>query len=140
MKVIERFLNEQNIEIENPFVKTDYAFPRLNKDGYCIFHDSETRKCIVHPVKPETCVAGPITFDINPRTKKIEWFIKMKEICPLAGVVFKDKVSLRSHVKSAKKEIKRLVNELDSDELAAILKKDEPETFKIDAKQCRTKR
>jgi hypothetical protein len=32
---------------------------------------------------------------------------------------------------SARKEITRLVDELDSDALKAILKKDEPETFKI---------
>jgi len=83
-------------------------------------------------VKPETCVAGPITFDINKETEKIEWFIKMEKICPLAGLVFEDKDLLKSHVRSAKREIKRLIKELDSDALTAILKKDEPETFKID--------
>ncbi len=140
MKIIEGFLKESNIEIRNPFVKTGYVFPRLDKDGYCIFHDTKTRKCIIHPVKPETCVAGPITFDINKKTGEIEWFIKMQKICPLAGRVFEDKTLLKSHVESAKKEIKRLVDELDLKALDAILKKDEPETFKIDRKQCTTKR
>jgi Fe-S-cluster containining protein len=140
MKVIEGFLIENNIKIQNPFIKTSYVFPRLDKDGYCVFHDTKTRKCIVHPVKPETCVAGPITFDINKKTGKIEWFIKMQKICPLAGLVFEDKTLLKSHIESAKREINRLADELDSKALDAILEKDEPETFKIDLKQCTIKK
>ena len=38
----------------------------------------------------------------------------MQKICPLAGRVFEDKTLLKSHVKAAKREIKRLVDELDS--------------------------
>ena len=131
-KIIDDFLAKNNIRIKNPFVKTDYVFPRLGKNGYCIFHDKKTRKCLVHDVKPETCVAGPITFDINVGTGKIEWFIKMEKICALAGRVHKDSVSLEIHLGLAKKEISRLVKELDSRALCAILKKDEPETLKID--------
>jgi Fe-S-cluster containining protein len=131
-KIIETFLTENNIRIKNPFVKTEYVFPRLDKDGYCIFHDKKTRRCLVHAAKPETCVAGPITFDINFRTGKIEWFIKMKKICALAGRIYHDHAILQIHLGSAKKEISRLVKELDSGALCAILKKDEPETFKID--------
>jgi len=82
-------------------------------------------------MKPETCVAGPITFDINLRTKKIEWYLKMEKICPLAGVVYKDKESLTKHLESAKREILTLVRELDPEALKAILKIEEPETFKI---------
>jgi Fe-S-cluster containining protein len=109
----------------------DYVFPRLATDGYCVFHDKKTKKCLIHPVKPETCVAGPITFEIRAQTSKIEWFIKTYKICPLAGRVYKDKTLLQKHVESAKKEIFRLVDELDSEALRAILKRDEPETFKI---------
>jgi hypothetical protein len=124
-------LKERKIHVEDAFVNEEYVFPRLNPDGYCIFHDKETRKCIIHPVKPETCVAGPITFDINTKTNKIEWFIKMEKICPLAECVYQDKASLKKHIESAKRELRRLINELDSQALKAILKKDEPETFKI---------
>lgn len=131
-QIIEAFLRMNNVQIKNPFVKTEYVFPKLNKDGYCIFHDKKTRKCLVHNVKPETCVAGPITFNINSRTGKIEWFIKMEKICPLAGRVYEDKAMLQMHLGSAKKEISRLVKELDSEALCAILKKDDPETLKID--------
>jgi hypothetical protein len=39
---------------------------------------------------------------------------------------------LQIHLGSAKKELSRLVKQLDSRALCAILKKDEPATFKID--------
>jgi len=82
-------------------------------------------------VKPETCVAGPITFDINIKTRKIEWHLKMEKICPLAGVLYKNKGVLKKHLESAKREILNLVSELDSEALKAILKIEEPELFKI---------
>ena len=131
-KTIEAYLKAEKISLENLFVKTDYVFPRLDSDGYCIFHDKKTRKCIVHSVKPETCIAGPITFDISKKTGKIEWYMKMKKICQLAGSIHENKELLHKHLQAAKKEILRLVNELDSEALRAILKKQEPETFKID--------
>lgn len=130
-KIIEDYLKTNKISIENPFVIEEYVFPRLVTGGYCVFHDKKTKKCLVHPVKPETCVAGPMTFDIKTGNSKIEWFIKMDKICPLAGHVYKDKELLQKHVESAKKEITRLVNDLDPEALKAILRREEPETFKI---------
>ncbi len=130
-KIIETFLIENEIGIETPFLEKGYVFPRLDEDGYCVFHDRRTRKCIIHSVKPETCVAGPITFDIERNTGKVEWYIKMEQICPLAGRVYEDTARMRRHLKSAKKEISTLIAELDSVALDAILKKDEPETFKL---------
>ena len=130
-KIIEGYLSANKISVEKPFVEAEYVFPRLTPDGYCVFHDKKTKKCLIHPVKPETCVAGPITFDIKAEASKIEWFIKMDAICCLAGHVYSDKVILQRHVDSAKKEIFKLVSELDSEALRAILKKEEPETFKI---------
>jgi len=130
-KIIEAHLRANQIGVENPFVEAEYVFPRLVADGYCVFHDKKTRKCLIHPVKPETCVAGPITFDIRTETSRIEWFIKMDKICLLAGRVYVDKALLQKHLESAKKEISTLVEELDSEALRAILKKEEPETFKI---------
>ena len=130
-KVIEEYLKREKLPIANAFVQEEYVFPKENTQGYCVFHDMKTRKCIIHSVKPETCVSGPITFDTNRTTGKIELYIKMEKICPLAGIVYKDKEILQKHLNSARKEITRLVDELDSDALKAILKKDEPETFKI---------
>ena len=131
-KIIEAYMKEYGISVAHPFEWTEYVFPRLTADGYCVFHDKKTKKCVVHPVKPETCVAGPITFDLNLRTGKIEWFVKMDRICPLAGAVYMDKKLLKRHLESAKREILRLVAQLTAEELKAILKKDEPETFKIE--------
>jgi Fe-S-cluster containining protein len=131
-KIIETYLEENRIPIENPFVRTGYVFPRLSAGGYCVFHDTKTKKCVIHPVKPETCVAGPITFDVNLKTGKIEWFVKMDKICQLSGAVYQDKNLLQKHLENAKREVLRLVNQLTAEELNAILKKDEPETFKID--------
>ena len=131
-KIIEHYLKEKRICIADPFVKTEYVFPKLNPDGYCVFQDHKTRKCVIHSVKPETCVAGPITFDINVKTGKIEWYVKMETLCHLAGVVYENKGLLKKHLASAKKEISRLVEGLDAEDLRAILKKQEPETFKID--------
>lgn len=131
-KIIEKYLKKQKIPIQNPFAKTIYTFPREDIEGYCIFYDKQTRKCKIHPVKPETCVAGPITFDINTQTQKIEWYLKMEKICPLAGLLYKNVEILKKHLESAKKEILRLVHELEPAALRTILRIEEPETFKID--------
>jgi len=125
-------LEKQKIPINSPFVQASYVFPKDGAEGYCIFYDKKTKKCIIHPVKPETCVAGPITFDINVKNRKIEWHLKMEKICRLAGALYKNETVLEKHLASAKREILQLVNELDSEALKAILKIEEPETFKID--------
>ncbi len=131
-KIIEAHLKRKRIHVERPFVQAEYTYPREGDDGYCVFYDAKTRRCIIHPVKPETCVAGPVTFDINTLTRTIEWYLKRKEICSLAGMIYEDKKVLREHLETAKKELSRLVHELDSPGLKAILAKEEPETFKIE--------
>jgi len=130
-KIIEAHLKEQKIRIVNPFVQTAYIFPKEDAERYCIFYCKKTAKCLIHPVKPETCVAGPITFDINKKTQKIEWHLKKEKICLLAGKMYKNQAILQKHLESAKKEILRLVRELDPKALQTILKIEEPETFKI---------
>jgi len=130
-EIIEAYLKKQNIQIENPFTQKDYTFPKEDEDGYCVFYDRKSRRCIVHPVKPETCAAGPITFDINKKKQKIEWYLKTEETCPLAGVLFKNREVLERHFESAKKEILTLLRELDPNALRTILKREEPDTFKI---------
>jgi Fe-S-cluster containining protein len=131
-RIIEEYLRKTNLPLKNTFSETEYMFPRENPEGYCIFHDVKTRKCVIHSVKPETCVAGPITFDINRKTRKIEWFVKIDKICQLAGIVQNEKEILHQHLQSAKREILTLVQNLDAAPLKAIVKKDEPETIKID--------
>jgi len=130
-KIIENHLAAQGLKIEKPFDNVTYTFLRETSEGFCVLFDQETGKCLVHSVKPETCVAGPITFDLNLQTGKIEWFLKSENICPVAVVLYKNKGALERHLSSAKKELQTLVHELDAEELCAILKIEEPETFKI---------
>ena len=88
IKILQEYLIKQKISITEPFAKNDYSYPAVDEDIYCRLFSRQTGKCMVHPVKPETCVSGPITFDINFRTKKVEWFLKTSDTlrlrrCPL---------------------------------------------------------
>ena len=130
-KIIEDYLVAQGLRVDKPFETTEYVFPRETRGGFCVFFDEETRRCQVYVVKPETCVAGPITFDINLQTDKIEFYLKFGRICPLAGKLKKDIVALEKHFNSSKRELLTLVGELDAEALSAILQIDEPETWKI---------
>jgi len=130
--IIENYLKVTGLAIENAFEeKNTYTFPRETEGNKCVFLDKNTKKCRIHLVKPETCVAGPITFDINLKTGKIEWLLKTEKICPLAGALYKNKSMLQSHLESARRELLKLVNDLDAEALQAILKIEEPDTFKI---------
>ena len=130
-KAIQNFLKTNGIIILDPFENRDYTFPRETPDGYCIFFDKATKKCLIHPVKPETCAAGPITFDINRQTEKIEWFLKTEKICALAAALQQNKEFFEKYSKSAKSEVMKLVQNLDSEALRAILAIAEPDTFKF---------
>jgi Fe-S-cluster containining protein len=130
-QIIEAYLKEKGFHAENLFTHAAYVYPREDAEGYCIFFDRKTKNCQVHPVKPETCVAGPVTFDINVKNRKIEWHLKTEGSCLLAGAIGKDEEAFKRHLESAKRELFRLVSELDSGSLKAILKISEPETFKI---------
>jgi hypothetical protein len=76
-------------------------------------------------------VSGPITFDINFSTKKVEWFLKKDAICGYAGVLYSNKAAFQSHLEVAKKIITQLIRELSAEELRAIVKIEEPQTFKV---------
>jgi len=124
-------LEKHEINFREPFVKAGYSYPAVDEFLFCRFFDKETRKCAVHPVKPETCVAGPVTFDINLSTRKLEWFLKKSEICDFAPILHGNKVAFKKHFEIAKKQLTLLICELDPEELSAVLKIDEPQTFKI---------
>jgi hypothetical protein len=130
-KIIKEYLEKQKINIEKPFAKEHYSYPAVDELVFCRLFSKETGKCSVHPVKPETCRAGPVTFDINFSTKKVEWFLKKPEICAFAGVLYSDKAAFKDHFEVAKKELTHLIRELDPEELRVILKIEEPHTFKI---------
>lgn len=131
MKVIENYLKKQSIKIERPFTINRYSYPAVDSEGYCVFYEKTTKKCIIHQVKPETCRAGPITFDINPSAGKVEWFLKKRELCIFAPRLYQKREDFKEHFKIAKAEITRLICSIDSKALQAILEVEEPETFKI---------
>jgi uncharacterized protein len=124
-------LKEQKKSVENVFVHGGYTHPAADVEGRCVFYNTQTRRCKIHQVKPETCKAGPITFDINLKTGKVEWFLKKGAICALAQKLAENKEALQSHLEGAEPELLRLISELDADALKEILKIQEPETFKI---------
>jgi Fe-S-cluster containining protein len=130
-KVIKEYLNKQKIKVDKPFTKESYSYPSVDEAVLCVFNSKETKRCIVHQVKPETCRAGPITFDINFKTKKVQYFLKKSEICAYAGELYKNKAAFKEHYEVAKKEIMRLIRELSADELRELMKIDEPQTFKV---------
>jgi len=130
-KLIGDYLKKQKICVENPYTSETYSYPAVDENGFCIFYDKDTRKCLIHPVKPETCRAGPVTFDINCQTGKVEWYLKKPEICKLAGLLYENRSLFSEHFKVAREEILRLICELDAEALRAILKIEEPQTFKI---------
>jgi uncharacterized protein len=130
-KTINKYLDEQRIKIEKPFAKEKYSYLSVDELVYCALFNKKTGKCSVHPVKPETCVSGPITFDINFKTKKVEWFLKKSELCAFAGILYNNKAAFKDHFEVAKKELTQLICQLDADELRAIVKIEEPQTFKI---------
>jgi len=67
----------------------------------------------VHSVKPETCRAGPVTFDVNFKTRKVEFYLKKGSICALAEVLYKNKTGFEQHFEVAKEEILQLIQMLD---------------------------
>ena len=130
-KIIQEYLNKQKIRVDKPFTKQAYSYPSVDETVLCVFNSKQTKRCMVHSVKPESCRAGPITFDINTKTKMLEYFLKKSEICAYAGELFEDKAAFQNHFEVAKKEIMRLVKELDANELRALMKIEEPQTFKV---------
>jgi Fe-S-cluster containining protein len=131
-RIIEEYLKKEKISLNNPFTQADYCFPTVDKMGFCIFYHKPTKKCLVHTVKPETCKAGPVTFDINRHTKKVEWFLKTAVLCSFAEQLYQDDAQFKAHFNVSKAEILRLIQGLDAEALRAIMRIEEPQTFKID--------
>jgi Fe-S-cluster containining protein len=132
IETLRAYVEAQKIPVQNPFACKEYSHPTSDSEGVCVFYSKQTQKCRVHSVKPETCRAGPITFDINLRTWQVEFYLKKGEICAFAQGLYENKELLRKHLNAAKPEIMRLISDLDADALKAILKIPEPQTFKID--------
>jgi len=130
-KIISEYLTKREIGVKTPFAKADYSYPKIDELFFCGFLNKKTWKCMVHAVKPETCRAGPVTFDINFSKRKVEWFLKRSETCTYAATLHGNKEAFKKHYDMAKEQLTRLICELDPEELRTIVKIDEPQTFKI---------
>jgi Fe-S-cluster containining protein len=130
-KILKEYIGKENLSIKDPFMCEQYTYPAVDKDMLCRLFNKQTHRCSVHPVKPETCRAGPVTWDINFKTKKLEYYLKMEKICPFAGVLYNNQAMLGELLDVAKVEIRRLVEALTAEELEVIVKIPEPDTIKI---------
>lgn len=101
-----------------------YKRLKLRQDGFCIlFRDG---KCSIHSFKPETCVAGPFTFDIVDN--KLQIFLKQETICPMVRFLKADRKAYDSLFEVSVQKIMDLVAAIPPEEMAEILKIEEPET------------
>ena len=101
-----------------------YKRLRLKPDGFCVlFQDG---KCSIHSIKPETCVAGPFTFDMKGNILQI--FIKRESICPMVRFLKANRKAFDGLFEASVVRIMELVNKVPPLEMAEILKIDEPET------------
>jgi Fe-S-cluster containining protein len=109
------------------FEFTGYKRLKVKENGMCIL--SEQGTCRIHAVKPETCRAGPFTFDV--RGDIIEIFLKFESVCPLVTLLKKYPHAYQLQYDLAVKSITHLVNNLTPEEIDAICRIDEPETEKV---------
>lgn len=101
-----------------------YKRLRLKPDGFCVlFQDG---RCSIHSIKPETCVAGPFTFDMKGNTLQI--FIKRESICPMVRILKANRKAFDALFEASVERIIELVNKVPAEEMAEILKIGEPET------------
>lgn len=109
------------------FEYTGYKRLKARKNGVCILFKRGT--CRIHAVKPETCRAGPFTFDVKGDV--IEIFLKYESICPLVQLLKATPEAYRQQYDLAAQSISHLVSNLTQDEIDAICSIDEPETEKV---------
>lgn len=106
----------------------EYIHPKVKNNGYCIFFDEVEKKCKIHELKPETCVAGPFTFDLKD---KLEIYLKKKTICPIVSVLEQNRTLYEEQFTRAVATIIRLIEDLDDRELKKILEIEEEEIEKV---------
>jgi Fe-S-cluster containining protein len=109
------------------FEYTGYKRLKVKENGVCIL--SEQGKCRIHTGKPETCRAGPFTFDVKGDVIGI--FLKYERICPLVKLLKEIPEAYQQHYNLAVKSITNLVSNLTLDEIDAICCIDEPDTEKV---------
>jgi Fe-S-cluster containining protein len=104
-----------------------YRRLKAGPDGECVMFSHG--RCLIHRYKPETCVAGPFTFDAKGSV--LEIYLKRESICPLVSYLAANPEALEVQKKVAIRLIRRLVLSLPGEELANIVLIPEPETDKV---------
>jgi len=112
---------------KNAFEWRGYRAVRVREDGSCIFCNGS--RCRIHRIKPETCRAGPFTFDVKGDV--IEIFLKNATLCPVVRLLEEVPEAYEYQFALAEKSITRLVADLTVGELDAICRIEEPETRKV---------
>ena len=112
---------------EEHFEQDGYRYIRTRSDDTCILWNGG--KCAIHAIKPETCRAGPFTFDVKGDI--IEIFLKFETICPLVRVLKEVPDAYNQQYALAVKSITNLVSHLTDEELSAVCRIEEPETEKV---------
>ena len=101
-----------------------YKRLRLRQDGFWVlFRDG---KCSIHDIKPETCVAGPFTFDIEGDMLQI--FLKRESICPMVRFLRANRKAYDALFETSVEKIMDLIRSVPEEEMAQILQIDEPQT------------
>jgi len=106
------------------FETKGYRRLKTHADNTCYL--MKNGKCTIHAVKPETCRAGPFTFDVDGDTIRI--FLKHPSICPIVTLLKDVPAAYDQQYDCAVKNITNLVANLTDEEIAEINKIDEPET------------
>jgi Fe-S-cluster containining protein len=101
-----------------------YKRLRLKPDGFCLLF--QNGRCSIHSIKPETCVAGPFTFDMKGTLLQI--FLKKESICPMVRFLKVNRKAYDELFEVSLKKILDLVKAVPALEMAEILKIEEPET------------
>ena len=114
---------EDNIEFAG------YKRLKVKADNMCVMF-GENGLCAIHAFKPETCVAGPFTFDVKEGI--IEIFLKKESICPLVAVLKQDRKAYVQQYKTAVDKIIRVVAFLPEEELSTVCSIEEPDTDKVE--------
>jgi hypothetical protein len=83
-------------------------------------------KCSIHDIKPETCVAGPFTFDIEGDMLQI--FLKRESICPMVRFLRANRKAYDALFETSVEKIMDLIRSVPEEEMAQILQIDEPQT------------
>jgi Fe-S-cluster containining protein len=112
---------------EDSFEQKGYRFLKTRKDGTCVFWNEG--RCSIHSIKPETCRAGPFTFDVKGGL--IEIFLKHEAICPVVRLYKEIPAAYDEQFALAQKSISHLVSNLTEEEITEICRIEEPDTEKV---------